>query len=146
MNCPLTLPCFEQSFHHQYSTLSRHVYLSKLTCLTLTSESSIFPALEISSRALPQSMYASDIKVTAFWSGSLKRVHLSIRVIAHSNIIRSGPVSVLRLGSIAGQILCHGVSGSPTRPELLTAKAVAQRMPSGDEYCPTLDDRKVDGR
>ena len=145
MNCPLTLPCFERSFHHQYPTLSLHVYPSKLTCLTLSSEGSIFPASEISSRALPQSMYTCDVKVTAFGSGSLKRVHLSIRVIACSNIAHLGSVTVFRLDSIAGQIPCHGVSGSPTGLELLTADAAALPMPSGDEYCPMLDDGNVGG-
>ena len=84
-------------------------------------------------------------QVTAFGSGSSKRVHLSIRVIARSNIARSGPVTVFRLDSIAGRIPCRDVSGSPTGLELLTADAAALRMSSGDEYCPTLDDGNVGG-
>ena len=123
MNCPLTLPCFERSFHHQYPTLSCHVYPSKLTCLTLSSQGSIFPASEISSRVLPQSMYTCDVNVTAFGSGLSKKVHLSIRVIASSDIACSGPVTVFRLDSIAGQIPCCGVSGSPTGVEHLKAEA-----------------------
>ena len=145
MNCPLTLLGFKLSFHHQYLTLSLHVYPSKLTCLTLSSQGLIFPASEISSTALPQSMSTYDVKVTAFESGSSKRVHLSIGVLAQSNIAHSGPVAVFRLNSIAGQIPCRGISVSPTGLELLTPDAVALRMPSGEEYCPTLDDGNVRG-
>ena len=88
MNCPLTLQCFERSFHLEYPTLSRHDYPSKHTCFTLSSTGSILPVSKISSRALPQSMYTWNGKVTAFGSGSSKWVHLSIRVIARSNIAR----------------------------------------------------------
>ena len=72
-------------------------------------------------------------------------VHLSIRVIARSNIARWGLVTVFRLDSIASQIPCRGVSGSPTGLELLTPDAVALRGPSRDEDCPTLDDGNVGG-
>ena len=82
----------------------------------------------------------------SFRSGSTKRVHLSIRVIACSNIARSSLVMVFHLDSIAGQIPCRGVSGSPTGLELLTPVAVALRIPSRDEYCPMLDDGNVGGQ
>ena len=78
-------------------------------------------------------MYTWDVKVTVFGKGSSKRVHLSIRVIARSNIAHTGRVTVFRLDSIAGQIPSRDVSGSPTGLELLTPDARALRMPSGDE-------------
>ena len=136
---------FERSFRRQYPTLLLHIYPSKLTCLTLSSEGAIFPASEISSRALPQSIYTWDVKVTAFGGGSSKRVHHSIRVIARSIIARSGPVTQLGLDSSAGQIPCCGVSGSPTGLELLTSDGIALCMPSGDEYRSMLDDGNVGG-
>ena len=90
-------------------------------------------------------MYTCDVKVTAFRRELSKRVHLSIRVMARSNIARSGPVTVFRLDSIAGQIPCRGVSGSPTGLEHLKADAEELSMPSGNEYCPTIDDGNVGG-
>ena len=58
---------------------------------------------------------------------------------------RSGPVTIFRLDSIASQIPCLGVSGSPTGLVLVTPDAVVLRIPSGDEYCSTLDDGNVGG-
>ena len=71
--------------------------------------------------------------------------YTSVSVITHSNIARLGPVPVFRLDSNTGQIPCRSVSRFPTGLELLTPDAVALHMPSGDEYCPTLEDGNVCG-
>jgi len=62
----------------------------------LFSDDSIFPASAISSLALFQTLYTSDIKAIGFESMSTKRVEQKIRVFATLSISPSIPVTGFR--------------------------------------------------
>jgi len=126
-------------------SMSYHLRLSQLTCFTLSSDGSIFPASNIVSSAFPHTVYIWDVKATGFSSGLSKGVYRRISAIACSNMVPSAPVTVFRRESVAGLGRPgRGIPGSPTGLEDLTPDVVPLWVASGDEY-PTLDDRKVGG-
>jgi len=134
----------EQSQSVTVSTLY-HLRLSQLTCFTLSSDGSIFPASDIVSCAVPHTVYIWDVKATGFGSGLSKSVYRSISAITCSNMVPRAPVTVFRRKSAAS--LGHpggGIRGSPTGLEDLTPDVLPLWVASGDEY-PTLDDTKVGG-
>jgi len=95
--------------------------LSQLTCFTLSSDESIFPASNIISSAFPHTLLIWEDKATGSSRGLSKGLYQSISAIGGSNMVSSAPVTVFRHKSIAG-LGCpyRGIPSLPTRPEDLT--------------------------
>ena len=121
---------------------SYHGCLSQLTSFKLSSDGSVYPAWDIASCALLQTVYTRDVKATAFGSGSSKRVYLSIRDIAFPNIAPAAPVTVFHHKSIGDPI---GVPGSLSGLAFLPPGVVVLWVASGGEYRSVLEEGNIGG-
>jgi len=121
-------------------------YQRPLTIFMLASDTSIFPASDMSSRAFSQEWWTSDIKVAGAGSGLTNRVYWRMRVLARVITAASAPVAIFGYELVPGQTCSYcGVLGSPGGLELLTPDVVTLCVASGDKYGGKLEDVNVGG-
>jgi len=121
-------------------------YQRPLTIFMLASDTSIFPASDMSSRAFSQERWTSDIKVAGAGSGLTNRVYWRMRVLARVITAASAPVAIFRRELVPGQMCsCCVVLGWLGELQLLTPDVVTLWVASRDEYGGTLEDVNVGG-
>jgi len=79
-------------------------YQRPLSIFMLATDGSIFPALDMSSRALRQIRSTSDINTAGAGRGFTNRVYHRISVLAHTITAASAPVAVFRRELVSGQM------------------------------------------
>ena len=122
-----------------------HLQLIQLTCFTLSSDGSIFPASDIVSSAFPYIVNIWNVKATGFGSGLSKSVYLSINALAYSNIVPFAPVTVFHHESIASWAHpSYGIYSSPAELEDLMLDIVPLWVANREEYS-KLNERKISG-
>jgi len=121
-------------------------YQRRLTNFKLASDTSIFPASDMSTRAFSQDLWTSDIKVAGAGIGLTNRVYRRMGVLARVIRSASAPRGIFRRDLVTGKMCsCRGVLGSAGGLELLTADVVAVWVASGDEYGGRLEDVNISG-
>jgi len=79
-------------------------YQRQLTNFELSSDATIFPASDISSRAFSQDRWASDYKVAGAGIGLTNRVYRRMRVLARVITPASAPMAIFRRDLVPGKM------------------------------------------
>jgi len=79
-------------------------YQRPLIIFMLVTDSSIFPGSDMTSRALSQTWWTSDINTAGAGRGFTNRVYHRIRVLACTITAASAPVAIFRRELVSGQM------------------------------------------
>jgi len=122
-------------------------YQRPLTNFKHASNASIFPLLDLSSRAFSQDRWTSDIKAADAGIGLTNRVYQSMRVLAPVITSASAPMALFRRDLVPRKMSSScGIHRSVERLEVLTADVVGPWVASGDKYSGILEDVNIGGR